>query len=101
MVMWQAILEEKCMSNNFRVADMQMVPYIAHEGALVRMERVNRRLLILCILLVLALVGTNTAWIIYENQFEDMTIEQEVETGQGNAYVSGMGDINVEGETNN
>ena len=60
--------------------DEQNVSYIAYESAMARQERTIKRIWILCILLILCLVGSNVAWIIYENSFEDVvTIEQDAE----------------------
>ena len=60
--------------------DEQNVSYIAYESAMARQERTIKRIWILCILLILSLVGSNVAWIIYENSFEDVvTIEQDAE----------------------
>ena len=70
------------------------VPYIVHEGEMARMERMNRRLWIVVLVLIAALIVTNAAWIYYENQFEDVTVTQEVDTGEGDAFVSGNGDVN-------
>lgn len=70
------------------------VPYIVHEGEMARMERMNRRLWIVILALIAALIVTNAAWIYYENQFEDVTVTQEVDTGEGDAFVSGNGDVN-------
>lgn len=59
----------------------QTIPYIAHEGMMVRMERTNHRLWILCIFLIISLIASNVAWVIYESQFEyydEETITQEV-----------------------
>ena len=70
------------------------VPYIVHEGEMARMERMNRRLWIVILVLIAALIVTNAAWIYYENQFEDVTVTQEVDTGEGDAFVSGNGDVN-------
>lgn len=58
----------------------QNIPYIAHEGMMVRMERTNHRLWILCIFLIICLVASNLAWFLYESQFEyyDEEITQEV-----------------------
>ena len=56
------------------------VPYLVHEGAMARAERTIRRLWIMAILAILLLVGTNAVWIWYESQWEDITVEQEVET---------------------
>lgn len=70
------------------------IPYIAHEEDMTRMERTNRRLWIVCIILILALLGTNAGWIYYESQFQDIStsVEQEVDTGEGDANVIGVGD---------
>ena len=76
------------------------IPYIAHESIVARMERTIERLWILCIILIVLLVGTNAAWLYYEKQFEDIKVTQEVDTGNGDANVTGIGDIfNGEGET--
>lgn len=74
--------------------NVEPVPYIVHESAMARMERTIRRLWILLILLVVLLVGSNALWIWYESQFEDVTVEQEVDTGKGDAFVVGNGDLN-------
>lgn len=73
--------------------EQKMIPYICHEGDMARAERTIRRLWILCILLVVLLVGTNLAWIHYENQFADeVTVTQDSSTGVNN-YVGGSGVI--------
>lgn len=73
---------------------MDNIPYIVHESNMARMERTIKRLWILCILLVLLLVGTNVAWIIYEAQFvEEVQIEQQVESEDSENYITGIGDI--------
>ncbi len=76
------------------------VPFAVHESAMARMERTIRRLWILLIVLVVLLVGSNALWIWYEAQFEDVSVEQEVDTGEGDAFVVGNGDLNYgEGQT--
>lgn len=84
--------------------DEKMIPYFSHEGDMARMERSNRRLWVIILVLIAALIITNGAWIYYENQFTDeVSIEtkQDVETGNGDAIVSGIGDINYgTGEAN-
>ena len=74
--------------------DVAMIPYFAHEGEMSRFERANKRLWVLIILLIIALVGTNTGWIVYENQFEDVVTTTEIEADQEGDYnfVSG-GDL--------
>ena len=66
----------------------EQIPYFLHEDILARMERTIERLWILCIILIVLLVGTNIAWICYENSFEDTVISQEVESDNGNAIVT-------------
>ena len=72
-----------------------MIPYFAHEGEMARMERANKRLWIVIILLIVCLVGSNLAWTIYESQFQDVVVTQEADTGVGgNNYLNGTGDFN-------
>lgn len=63
--------------------------YLEFESSQARMERVNKRLWILCIILIVSLLGTNGAWIYYENQFEDVVVTQE-------AQADGESDINLQ-----
>lgn len=62
------------------------VPYFVHEGEMARMERINKKLWILCIVLFLAFAVTNAGWIYYESLFVDevVTVEQENEDGYNN-----------------
>ena len=57
-----------------------------YESALNRMHRIIKWLIVVIIILIVSLVGTNLAWVIYENQFEDysQTITQENEDGVNN-----------------
>ena len=75
------------------------VPYIVFESAQARMERQIKRLFIICLVLIGVVVGTNGAWIIYESRYEDTYVTQEVDTGEGNATVIGVGDNYGESET--
>lgn len=70
------------------------VPYVVHESDMARQERTIKRLWILLLVMLVLLVGTNVAWIYYESQFEEVTVEQEVDTGDGDAFVVGNGDLN-------
>lgn len=75
-----------------------------HEKEMTRMETSNRRWFIICMVLILLLVGTNAGWMIYESQFSDVTMTQEVDTGEGDATVFGVGigDVNYgEGTSDN
>lgn len=75
------------------------------------LERQTKRLFILCILLIVILVGTNLAWIVYENQFEDVStvVTQETSSeGGGDAIIHGdnagavfYGQSETDGESEN
>ena len=75
------------------------VPYIVHEGAVARLERVIKRLWVLVLALIILLCASNAAWIWYESQFEEVRIEQENESGYNN-FIGNDGDI-YNGETDN
>lgn len=72
--------------------DIVQIPYFVHEGEMARVERINKRLWIFLIIIFLAFVFTNVGWIVYESQFETVSVSQEVDTGSGTAVVSGTGD---------
>ena len=55
------------------------ISYIAHEADMARMERIVKRLWILLIISLAALIGTNVAWVVYEAQFQTVDVTQEVE----------------------
>ena len=76
------------------------VPYVAHEFAMARAERQSKRLVAVIILLVLLLVGSNIGWLVYESQFEDYVITQEVEQEADNGENHFIGGDYV-GETKN
>ena len=87
-----------CKAENTNVT----VPYVVHESAMARSERHNKRLWIVILVLIGALIGTNLSWIIYEAQFETVTeeyeIQQENDGGNNNSIING-GEV-VNGETN-
>ena len=79
--------------------DERYVSVTAHESALAREDRKNKRLWILVIILLVMLFGTNVGWIYYESSFEDvMTVTQEVDTDNSPAYVNATGSLTVNGE---
>lgn len=77
------------------------IPFIVYEGTASRFERINRRLWITIILLIVLLVSTNIAWLLYESQYEyyQTSVTQESDTGANN-YIGNDGDI-TNGETDN
>lgn len=72
---------------------MDTVSFVAFESACTRLERNNRRLFILCVVLIVALIASNTGWVIHESQFQDVEVTQEVEqetdSGGSNQFVGG------------
>lgn len=73
----------------------EKVSYIAHESMMARMERTIKRLWITTIILIVALIATNAAWIYYESQWEVVEtteITQENDGGYNN-YIGNDGDI--------
>jgi hypothetical protein len=79
--------------------ERQMIPYFVHEGEMARQERQCKRLWVLCILLFVSLLATNAGWLWYESQFVDEVVTQDVDTGNGDAIVAGIGDIYGTSET--
>lgn len=73
------------------------IPYFAHEGDMNRLERINKRQFVLILILIVALVGSNLAWITYENQFQDVVTETQqvdVDAGDGGNAIGFIGDEN-------
>ncbi len=69
----------------------------AHEGAMIRADKTNKRLWALCVILVCMLLGTNLAWLYYEKQFEvqeteTTTVTQEAES-DGDIIMNNGGDV--------
>ena len=84
----------------------EKVSQYVFESELARMERHVKRWFIGWIITFAALVITNIGWIYYENQFQDVVMEQETQSdGDGDVTVNGVGvgDINYgnESETDN
>lgn len=77
--------------NNCNTANTS-IPLAAHELDMARGERANRRLWIVVIVLIVAALASNLAWVIYETQYTDVDIDQEVEqqaeTGN-NVFIGG------------
>ena len=75
--------------------DILMIPFHCHEMDMDRAERANKRLWVIIIVLIVALIGTNAGWLYYESQFTEETISTEIDAQQDGDYnfVSG-GDLN-------
>ena len=91
--------------------DEKQIPYFVHEGIMARMERMNHRLWITTLVLILSLIASNLAWFFYEQQFEtyeettqEVTQSAESESGDAvNKFIGGdeyYGEIETDGEDN-
>ena len=87
------------MDNGNNIHDMIYV----YEGAQARLERSNKRLWILSIILIAVLLLTNAAWIVYESQFEVVETSTQIEATQDGEGVNIVGgdDINYGAESSN
>lgn len=80
------------------------IPYFIHADNMNKMDqshkRVEKWLFVLCLLLLLALLGTNGAWIIYENSMQDVVITESTQDGGGTNIIS-SGDVSYGSESKN
>lgn len=79
------------------------ISFLAYESAMARMERANKRSFIIILILILALIATNTGWIIYESQFGTVETSTQIEAEQNGAEVNivGGGDVSYGTESQN
>lgn len=70
------------------------IPYVVYETQQERSDKQHKRLWILCIILIIALIASNLAWIIYESQFETITedtsvikVSQEADEGDNHSVI--------------
>ena len=76
------------------------IPYFVHEGEMNRIERMNKRLWVIIIILIVALLGTNAGWLVYESQFETETVTESYTAeadGTSNAIINGEGAVTIYG----
>ena len=69
-----------CGTNN----DMAVMPIAQHEKDQNRLMGIIKSLIAVIVILIVLLVGSNIAWIVYENSFEDYVITQDVEQDADN-----------------
>lgn len=88
---------KSCKTERKQVAD---VPYIVHESDMARLERTIKRLWILLLVVIVLLVGSNIGWMVYENQFEEVTTTESYEATTddgGTAIANGSGEVRYYG----
>ena len=85
-----------CQTCKERQKQAEPIPFVAYESGMARMERSNKRLWIIIIILAVMLFGSNIAWTIYENQFADVVEEtySSENDGGGIAIVNRDGSVN-------
>lgn len=71
---------------------MEMMTTAQHEKEMTRMETANKRMFIAFLIVLVMLFVTNAAWIVYENQFQDVVVTQENDKAANN-YIGNDGDI--------
>lgn len=72
----------------------QKISYLAFESSQARMERINTRLWLIIIILILSLIGSNAGWIYYESQWKYVTTETSIEASQnGDENIVNGGDL--------
>lgn len=72
----------------------EQISYYAHEAEVARQERHTKRLWILVIVMIVYCAVMTGLYIYEKTQYETIEVTQEVDTGEGNATVAGVGDIN-------
>ena len=82
------------------------ISYYVHEAEIARSEQHSRRWMIAALIAFVALVLSNTGWIIYENQYADEVYTQEVtqttDQGGGNTnFYRGDYNGNADSQDNN
>lgn len=75
--------------------DKQKIPYIVFESSQARMERVNKKLWIIILVLIVALIGTNAGWIWFESQWN--YVDTTTQTITQEAISDGDSDISIQG----
>lgn len=83
------------------------VTFAAFESACTRLERANRRLWVVVLVLLAVLLATNAAWIYYESQWqvvestETTTTQTVTQDGENNKFIGGDAYGETAGKHNN
>ena len=85
------------MKKNYQT-ERQMIPLIAHESDMTRMERQLKRMWIIVIISISLLALTNLAWLLYECQYSTISYQQDGE-GLNNINTGIQGDVDYGSES--
>jgi preprotein translocase subunit SecY len=75
------------------------VDYLVFESTITHLNMINKRLWILCLILIILLFGTNVYWVCYESQFQDETTTIEATQDGSGTNIVGGGNINYGAES--
>lgn len=78
--------------------DFVVIPYFVHEAEVMRMEKHSRRLWVIVLVLILALLFTNIAWLWYMNQYDFAEYDYE-QDGYGVNIIGDGNGVNKDGAT--
>lgn len=85
--------------NSCNTNDMAVMPIAQHEKDQNRLMGIIKSLIVVIVILIVLLVGSNVAWLVYENSFEEVvtTTEEDIivdaeDNGTAN-YIGNDGDI--------
>jgi len=84
--------------------EQMMYTEAQHEREMTRIETQSKRWFIAFLIVLMMLFVTNAGWVIYENQYQEVMVEQYADSGSGGdaRIYSGTGDVNFgESETDN
>lgn len=89
--------------NNCNTNDMAVMPIAQHEKDQNRLMGIIKSLIAVIVILIVLLVGSNIAWLVYENSFEEVVTTEETiidaqQDGEGTNIVGG-GDVNYGAES--
>ena len=62
--------------------DDKSVSYFAYDSVLATLDKSNKRSFLVNVILIIALILSNTAWVVYECQYEDYVCETTIEAEQ-------------------
>ena len=71
----------------------EMITVAQHEKEMTRMETANKRWFISFLVVLVMLFASNLAWIIYESQFQDVSITRDADTSDGDNYLNATGEF--------
>lgn len=83
--------------NSCNSNDIAVMPIAQHEKDQNRLMGIIKSIIAVIVILIVLLVGSNVAWLIYENSFEDVVTTEEItvdaeDNGIAN-YIGNDGDI--------